>query len=674
MEVGDVDLKESLYSRVGFAIFRVHPRTASPSPEIFRVLCTMNGARIIALRTTSVTESNFLIRLWQFRSLPSTSGIVRPRSGVRRLSQWSVDSVTGVISSQGTPHFQTLIGLEVHAQLDVSTKLFSGCPVASSSSSSKFHQKPNTLVWPLDVGVPGVLPRLSQEAVQKAILAAAATKCELPPVSRFERKHYFYADSPLGYQVTQQRWPLAREGRLECRRSSGNQKKRKQKADAVDDNIFTTRIERIQLEQDTGKTIVMTNPATKRKESLVDFNRAGMALIEIVFYPDLRSSTEASTAVETLRLLLKHIGACDGKMEEGSLRCDLNVSIAPYLTVDGATTDGQDILKRAGNRVEVKNLNSIRQVQQAAEYEALRQAQAAMDGIPTQQETRTFDVQTGKTVTIRTKEGAKDYRFMPEPDLPPLILNEQVFGDDMDLDAFLASELPELPEDARQRLQNDYGLSEYTAGVLTGDPPAIAMFGVAVQAATNQLESSMNNYDRAKEQVPRTVANLLCNELFALVREFEMQRLIEEGNLEQSGDSSVQYSKVTGTQLGEVVGLLIEGTISNTMAKQLLKVLYEESLQATAPSSSSLSPRQLAQERGFQVITDPQELAELCRAAIESSPEEMDRYKQGDKYAKKITKFLLGKAMSANSNAHPERLNEIMSEVLQEVAPMPENP
>jgi aspartyl-tRNA(Asn)/glutamyl-tRNA(Gln) amidotransferase subunit B len=326
--------------------------------------------------------------------------------------------------------FQTVIGLEIHAQLDISTKLFSGCPIPQTSS---LYQKPNSSVWPLDVAVPGFLPRLSQEAVHAAVLSAAATKCNIPMVSRFERKHYFYADLPLGYQVTQQRWPLAREGMLVCHKQQhGKKKKKKTSKDDDDDDTFITRIERIQLEQDTGKTITTTTNngnGSGDEESLVDFNRAGCALMEVVFYPDLRSASDAATAVETLRNLLRHIGTCNGKMEEGSLRCDLNVSIAPLLEDDldddGSSSD-DNLLDRTGHRVEVKNLNSIRQVQQAAEYEAIRQAEAVVNGDPTGQETRTFDVKSGKTVVMRTKGGAKDYRFMPEPDLPPLVLDNEV--------------------------------------------------------------------------------------------------------------------------------------------------------------------------------------------------------------------------------------------------------
>lgn len=325
-------------------------------------------------------------------------------------SSWKVDSNTGIVSSneKGSPSFQTVIGLEIHAQLNIPTKLFSSCPRPTSTFA-----KPNSYIRPFDVSVPGFLPRLSREAVHAAVLSAAALNCEIPRISRFERKHYFYADLPLGYQITQQRWPLAREGVLLCQNKS-----RKKGEKHILDSSFSPRIERIQLEQDTGKTIMMTRK-DGTIDSLVDFNRAGCALIEIVFYPDLRSSIQAATTVETLRTLLRHIGTCDGKMEEGSLRCDLNVSIAP---VHG---DG-DILERTGKRVEVKNLNSLRQIQLAAEYEAIRQVKALLDDNPTDQETRTFEVKSGKTIVMRTKEGAKDYRFMPEPDLPPIILDREV--------------------------------------------------------------------------------------------------------------------------------------------------------------------------------------------------------------------------------------------------------
>ena len=404
-------------------------------------------------------------------------GILRYASS-HKTSRWTADLQTGIVSSSSSSSynnnqiFQTIIGLEIHAQLDIATKLFSGCPVAGGGGGgggTTMHSRPNTHVWPLDVAVPGFLPRLSRQAVQAAVLSAAALQCTIPPLSRFERKHYYYADIPLGYQMTQQRWPIAIDGTLSCQRSSRsdhhhpnpqtgsmNQVSKKKNNHTVSSSSssissstdrsrqghFTVGIERIQLEQDTGKTILRTR--LDETESWVDFNRAGSALIEIVLRPDLRSAHDAVLAVETLRNLLRHIGTCDGKMEEGSFRCDLNISIAPYdaqndtihthtnnNNVDVDDDDDEEkwdtnLLSLAGNRVEVKNLNSLRQILLAAQYEAERQAEAVVHGKPTQQETRTFDVRTGTTVLIRSKEGAKDYRFMPEPDLPPLILDSEV--------------------------------------------------------------------------------------------------------------------------------------------------------------------------------------------------------------------------------------------------------
>jgi aspartyl-tRNA(Asn)/glutamyl-tRNA(Gln) amidotransferase subunit B len=560
------------------------------------------------------------------------------KSTTKSFSSWTADLETGLVSSKkkDTPLFQTIIGLEIHAQLNISTKLFSG-----SNLPKSVFQAPNTCVRPFDVATPGFLPRLSREAVHAAVLTAAATKCNIPYMSRFERKHYFYADSPLGYQVTQQRWPLAKDGVLVCRKEPKGKKKKKKTADHDE---FSVRIERIQLEQDTGKTIMTTRQG--ETESLVDFNRAGSALIEIVFHPDLRSATDAATTVETLRNLLRHIGTCDGKMEEGSLRCDLNVSIAPVYVSE----EEVDLLEYAGNRVEVKNLNSLRQVLQAAEYEGVRQAEALVDGEPTSQETRTFDVKTGKTVVIRTKGGAKDYRFLPEPDLPPIVLDPEVFGG-QDLTTFLETTLPELPDDARKRLKDEYDLSDYLTGVLTSDPPAIKMFDEAVQSARDHVG------EKTQSRVPESVANFLSNELFSLVRDSDSQKKHEE----TGSVGSIQHSTVNGQQLGELVALVLEGEISNTMAKQILNILYNE--------EHGKSPREVAGDRGFKLITDREELAKICREVITDNPEELERYKMGGKFARKITKLFVGKAMAASrANAHPERLHEVLQEVLDEVA------
>ena len=365
--------------------------------------------------TTLTRQTSARQRRRPYSSLACASNTIlspqHPQYQQQQRHLWAVNSDTGNVSYKKEPKFQTIIGLEIHAQLDIATKLFSAAPSAAATTSAA----PNTLVHPFDVAVPGVLPSTSQSAVQAAVLTAAALQCEIAPVSRFERKHYHYADLPFGYQVTQQRWPMARHGTILATANQSTSKKKK-KNTATPEQHEPVRIDRIQLEQDTGKT---TTSATR---SLVDFNRAGCALVEIVMHPDIRSSSHAAATVETLRQLLKHIGTCNGKMEEGSLRVDLNVSIHP---LDDSSMEFHSNLN---NRVEVKNLNSLRQVQQAADYEAVRQAEIVVDTTSdtpkTFQETRTFHVKSGQTVLIRSKEGDEDYRFMPEPDLPPVRLDE----------------------------------------------------------------------------------------------------------------------------------------------------------------------------------------------------------------------------------------------------------
>ena len=355
---------------------------------------------------------------------------IRQHRQQQRWFSWAVHSETGIVSHDEKPRYQTIIGLEIHAQLDIPTKLFSSAKVATSPLT----QAPNTLVYPFDVAVPGTLPLTSKSAVQAAVLTAAALNCDIPNTSRFERKHYHYADLPFGYQVTQQRWPMARNGTLTVTTTTNNKNKSNKKQNNTQTTIQVG-IDRIQLEQDTGKTTTTTKTindgdngrTTTVTTSLVDFNRAGCALVEIVMNPDIRSAKHAAQTVETLRQLLRHIGTCNGKMEEGSLRVDLNVSLQPIYDEDDNSKETSIQQPNLNNRVEVKNLNSLRQVQQAAEYEAVRQAKLLSESSTlTFQETRTFHVKSGKTVLIRTKEGEEDYRFMPEPDLPPIVLDDQV--------------------------------------------------------------------------------------------------------------------------------------------------------------------------------------------------------------------------------------------------------
>jgi aspartyl-tRNA(Asn)/glutamyl-tRNA(Gln) amidotransferase subunit B len=609
------------------------------------------------------------------------------------MNMWTADPVSGLVCLQNSDNddpttatdrprrFQTIIGLEIHAQLQIPTKLFSPTTTLASASSSP----PNTLVSLLDVAVPGSMPVLSATAVHAAVLSAAALQCEIREKSRFERKHYSYADLPLGYQITQQRWPLAVNGSVSWNPSASSTKPTKNKkqpasASATAVDTITCRIERLQLEQDTAKTTTRrrsipndVQPSSSFTESLVDFNRAGVALIEIVTAPDLRSSQQAVRLTEIVRQLLLHVGVCDGQLQSGSLRVDLNVNIQEIIERDCDEEDETPSLQqnrpRRSPRVEVKNLNSLRQVEEAALYEARRQAalwtneqdDGDNDAVVLSAETRTWNVLANKTDLLRKKDQEQDYRFLPEPDLPPLVLNATTLNGCASVQEFVDQHLPELPAQALERLMQVYGLSAYQATVVAADPPAIRLLDTAIATALQQLDNDNNvddensgNNKRVKE-IAQSAANLLSNELF---------KLVKEDNPDDSGDTiSVRASTVTGEQLGEIVVLLTRNTISNTMAKKLLAVLYHE-------EETGVSPSKVAEARGFELVTDPEQLRDLCRNVMTSHPDELLVYQRGGKFVGKMIKLFTGKAMAASQgNAHPERLREALLEVLEEVAP-----
>lgn len=589
------------------------------------------------------------MKMFRFVSSAKWSSITEnccQKFGARSLSSvdWNVDLDTGIVSFHAEPLFQTIIGMEIHAQLDIPTKLFSAASTANAS--------PNQAVHPLDVAVPGVLPVLSADALQAAVLTAAACNCELQHISRFERKHYAYADQPLGYQMTQQRWPLARNGRLQSRKRALPGKKEQ----CGGEKFIAVGIDRIQLEQDTGKTTTVTRKVNDRfiTKSIVDFNRAGSALIEIVFLPDIRSANDASAVLATFRNLVRHIGTCNGKMEEGSLRCDLNISIAPLGENTGIQVDPDNPFREhlppgTGHRVEVKNLNSIKQVAQAAEYEAIRQAIAFSKGCPTKKETRTFDPSTLTTVTTRSKEGAVDYRFMPEPDLPPIALDKDTLGGH-DLKGFLDTYLRELPEKATLRLMHEYGLQESVALVITSDPSAVALYEEAIKEARRTLGDHPS-----ASRLETMTANWLCNDLFALVKR-HLPMVDEEIEV------TVQESLVSGIQLGELMVLIIDGTLSTTMAKKTLEVMYTE--------VAGKSPRIIAAERNWKVVSDLKQLKDLCIQVVYDTKHNshLERYRKGGKDVTKMERFFIGQAMKESlGNADPELLQHALQEVLQEL-------
>lgn len=532
--------------------------------------------------------------------------------------------------------YQVIVGLEIHAQLDIATKLFSSAP---SAVRRRQTSPPNSLLHPFDIAVPGFLPVLSKAAVQKAVLAAAALNCQISRTSRFERKHYSYADLPHSYQITQQRWPLAVNGSITGQllpsttsKATKSTKSKNQQSLTTTAESITCRIERLQLECDTARTIVTRmNPygrsgtdstsndpsMSSSSWSLVDFNRAGTALIEIVTAPDLRSSQQAATVVTTMRQLLQHAQICRGRMQDGQLRVDVNVNL-------------QRLADRQRNaRVEVKNLNSIQQVVQAIDYEALRQAHewsnvqisSSSDDDKPLGETRTWDVLRNQTILIRKKDAADDYRFLPEPDLPPLILNEAAF-DGMSLEEYINDNLPELPAQAIQRLQRQYGISPYQANVLASDPPAIRFLDEAMAAHAPAISE--------KENFAELVSNLLCNNLFALVNEKAGGANFDEG--EDGDEPSVAHSTVTPSQLGELALMQHEGVISRTMAKKILVILFEHGVDGT-------SPRQVAAEHGMELISSPARLLAMSHDIIVQHPDELQVYCKGGKFIGKMQKL-----------------------------------
>jgi len=626
---------------------------------------------------------------------------------------------------QKKPIYQTIIGIEIHAQLSIPTKLFSSaptrhCETTKNKNINTSSTLPNTNVHPYDIAYPGTLPSSpSIQAVQSSILASATLNCNINKISRFERKHYFYPDLPTGYQITQQRWPLASDGMLKFMPTSSNvdvsdrkvgKKKRRRRGGSSNDNDVNVdqkqmqdnksssttnineplelRIERIQLEQDTGKTTTHTirngDDNTMITKSYIDYNRAGSALIEIVSHPDLRSAHEASGAVEHIRKLLKHVGSCDGRMEEGSLRCDLNVSIAPLLddernedTTNSNIDDRQELPLNTGERVEVKNLNSLRQIITATEYEALRQSALAQNCKPTGRETRTWSVKPtsethplgGETFCIRAKGDAIDYRFMPEPDLPPLVLDGETLGygsdKNMSLEEYIDMHMPESAEDAKSRLVHEYGLTEDVAAVITGDPPAISMFELIVETAKSELESMRSEeIDKADmKKLSTLAANWLCNDLFALVKKSAVKDIDESSEGGLNHPISVEYSTVDGQRLGALIAMLANDLLTTPMAKKVLAIMYKE-------EDSQSHPKDIAKVNGWEVISDMETLIQLCQSVVLDSKNagQLEQYKLGGKKVWKIEKFFVGKIMGASKgNAHPERMKEALSVVLSKV-------
>ncbi|MGL6042568.1 MAG: Asp-tRNA(Asn)/Glu-tRNA(Gln) amidotransferase subunit GatB [Sandaracinobacteroides sp.] len=484
-----------------------------------------------------------------------------------------------------TGPWELVIGLEVHAQVISSSKLFSG-------AATRFGSEPNSQVSLVDAAMPGMLPVLNGECVRQAVRTGLALGAQINRWSRFDRKNYFYADLPQGYQISQFQHPVVGEGALDIETEDGQRS--------------TVGIERIHLEQDAGKSIHDLSPTS----SYVDLNRSGVALMEIVSKPDMRSPAEAGAYVTSLRAILRAIGSCDGNMQEGSMRADVNVSVRKA---------GEPF----GTRCEIKNVNSIRFIQQAIVVEARRQVEILEGGGTIAQETRLFDPDRGETRSLRSKEDAHDYRYFPEPDLLPLILTEAFVAE------CLAS-LPELPAVRRARYEAELGLSAYLAAVLTADTDISAWFEeLLAQSATRQ--------GRPARDVAERAANWMTGELF--------------GALNKRG-LEVATSPITPSQGGELLALMADGTLSGPLAKQVFEIMLE----------TGDDPGAIAEARGLKQLNDPEANTAMIAAVLSANAAQVEAYRGGNE---KLFGFFVGQVMKASGGkANPGVVNDLLKKAL----------
>ncbi len=473
--------------------------------------------------------------------------------------------------------FEPVIGLEVHAQLKTATKIFCACPTT-------FGNAPNANTCPVCTGMPGVLPVLNQKAVTFAIRAALATHCTIAEESRFDRKNYFYPDLPKGYQISQYAAPIAEHGRLEIETEPAGAK--------------TIGITRIHMEEDAGKLI--HDPS--RGKSLVDLNRTGIPLIEIVSEPDMRSPAEAGAYLRKLHAILKYIDVCDGNMEQGSFRCDANISLRPA---------GHTAL---GTRTELKNLNSFRHVEKAVQYEIDRQTSVLAQGEAVVQETRLWDPEKNRTVSMRGKEEAHDYRYFPDPDLVPLIVDNEWIQQ-------VSDHMPELPDEKKARFMARYQLSDYDARVLTADIHLADFF-----------ETTMSDLSNAKQ-----TANWITTTLLGLLN---------------AKGIDITQSPVSADNFAALMGLLESNTITATVAK----TVFEDMAQ------TGIDPKKIVKQKGLEQVSDSTELATLVDTILAENPDEVTAFRNGKN---KLFSFFMGQVMKqTRGKADPKTVTPILQSKL----------
>lgn len=483
--------------------------------------------------------------------------------------------------------YEAIIGLETHCQLSTETKIF-------SSSSTQFGSDPNTNIDPVCLGLPGTLPVLNQKVLEYAVKAGLALNCQIAPYSKFDRKQYFYPDLPKNYQISQYDLPIAEHGWLEI-----------ELVDA-DGNPIRKRIgiTRLHMEEDAGKLVHGgSDRLSGSTYSLVDYNRAGVPLVEIVSEPDMRSGQEAAEYAQELRRIVRYLGVSDGNMQEGSLRCDVNISVRPV---------GSD---KFGTKVEIKNMNSFSAIQKAIDYEIERQVAAVEAGERIIQETRLWDEASQRTISMRTKEGSSDYRYFPEPDLGPIEVSPEQL-------AIWKAELPELPAQKRRRYETELGLSPYDARVLTDDRAIAEYFEATVAAGAS----------------PKPAANWIMGDISAYLNTEKL---------------SIRELKLQPESLAEMIKLIEANTISNKIGKDILPQLLAEGGSAKA----------LVEKKGLVQISDPKVIADAIDTVLAANPGELEKYRSGKK---NLLGFFVGQVMKATGGkADPKLTNQLLQKKLE---------
>ena len=480
-----------------------------------------------------------------------------------------------ILVSGKTGDWEIVIGMEVHAQVVSNSKLFSG-------SSAVFGASPNNHVSLVDAAMPGMLPVINRQCVKQAVLTGLGLNAKINKFSVFDRKNYFYADLPQGYQISQFKHPIVGEGEVQIELSDGS--------------IHKIGIERLHLEQDAGKSLHDQHPS----KSYIDLNRSGVALMEIVSKPEMHSAEQAAAYIKKLRSILRYLGTCDGNMEEGSLRADVNVSVR---------RPGEAL----GTRTETKNLNSVRFIMQAIEFEVQRQIELIEDGVEVIQETRLFDTTTGMTRTMRGKEDAHDYRYFPDPDLLPLTFDDAFIDE-------LKDEMPELPDEIKNRMVNEYGLSSYDANVLTEERETALFYELASDGRDRKI-----------------TANWMSVELF--------------GALNKAGIELAQ-SPVKPKQLGGLIDLISDGSISGKIAKEVFSAMFETGKDAKV----------IVEERGLKQVSDESAIIAMIDEVLAANLDKVDEYRGGKE---KLFGFFVGQVMKASKGqANPGMVNQLLKQKL----------